>query len=82
MVSEMMSERWKQLRQSGISSYQKIEKMVQENDRFVKAGLDENNALWPVDSEFYSDANGYEQEKSLILEFVRESLERMDSRFK
>ncbi|MBP5401167.1 MAG: CotH kinase family protein [Bacteroidales bacterium] len=78
---KMMSERWKQLRQSGIISYQNIERMMKENDYYVKAGIDENKALWPFDSDFYYDANDYEQEKSLILEFVKKSLERMDKRF-
>ena len=79
---EMLKERWKQLRESGVLSFQNIEKMIAENDVFVKAGLSENARLWPCDSEYYYDSNDYDQEKALILEFVRLSLDKMDERFR
>ena len=79
---KMMKNRWKQLRESGVFSYQNIEKMINENDPYVKAGLQENSKLWPVESKYYYDNNDYEQEKALILEFVQMNLDRLDERFR
>lgn len=77
----MLAERWKQLRDDDVISYTTIEKMMQENDRFIQKGLPENLSLWSFDSDFYYDDNNYEQEKALILEFVKMSLDTMDKRF-
>ena len=77
----MLSERWKQLRETDVISYNTIARMIDENDRFIQAGLDENLALWSYSSEFYYDDNNYEQEKALILEFIELSLKSMDQRF-
>lgn len=78
---KMMSERWKQLRDSGVISYKTIKKMMCENDKFIKKGLSENQSLWSDESEFYYDDNDYEQEKAIILQFVKLSLNKMDKRF-
>ena len=77
----MLVERWKQLRDDDVISYTTIEKMMQENDRFIQKGLPENLSLCSFDSDFYYDDNNYEQEKALILEFVKMSLDTMDKRF-
>ncbi len=77
----MLRKRWMELRDSEIISYKKIAKMIRKNDRIVKQGLPENLALWSFDSRFYYDDNDYEQEKSLMLEFVSLSLAKMDERF-
>lgn len=73
-----MSERYKQLRKSGIFSYENMEKMIKENDAWVRLGLDENMRLWPFDSDNYYDAAGYDEECALILEFVKMNLSRLD----
>ena len=78
---EMLSVRWKQLRDSGIISYKTIKKMIGENDKFVRKGLPENLSKWSFDGDFYYDDNNYEQEKALILDFVKLSLDTMDKRF-
>ena len=77
----MLSERWKQLRETDVISYNTFAKMIDENDRFIQAGLDENLALWSYSSEFYYDDNNYEQEIDLMLDFIRLSLDTMDKRF-
>ena len=78
---DMLSERWAQLRKSNVISYKTIKKMMSENDRFIKNGLSENLSIWSFDSEFYFDKNNYDQEKALILQFVKLSLDKMDKRF-
>lgn len=79
--NDMLSRRWHKLRKSGVISYRKIEKMMQENDRRIQFGLSENTAIWGFDSEFYFDANDYRQECRLMLDFVVLSLEKMDKNF-
>ena len=78
---EMMLKRWWQLRNSGVFSYQNIEKMMKENDRFIQMGIAENCKLWSFQSEFYFDGNDYEQEKAIILQFVTLSLQHLDEMF-
>ena len=78
---EMLSERWKQLRNKNIISYKTIKKMIRKNDRFVKKGLPDNLSLWSFSGDFYYDDNNYEQEKEIILQFVELSLDKMDKRF-
>lgn len=73
-----LSKRYRQLRQSGIFSYENMEKMIRENDLSVRLGLEENLRLWPFDSDNYYDAAGYDEECALILEFVALNLSRLD----
>lgn len=75
---EKLQKRYAELRQSGIFSYENIERMMQENDPYVRLGLEENTRLWPIDSKDYYDAANYDEEYALILEFVKLSLDRMD----
>ena len=76
-----LSERYRQLRQSGVFSYENMERMMKENDSWVRLGLEENMRLWPFDSENYYDAAGYDEEYALILEFVTLNLQRLDKMF-
>jgi hypothetical protein len=78
---KMLSERWKQLRDTKIISYRAIEKMIRENDKLVQKGLPENQSIWSYDSDFYYDDNNYEQEIDLMLDFIQLSLDTMDKRF-
>ena len=75
---EKLQKRYAELRQSGIFSYENIERMMQENDPYVRLGLEENTRLWPIDSKDYYDAANYDEEYAQILEFVKLSLDRMD----
>lgn len=75
---EKLQRRYAELRESGIFSYENIERMMQENDPYVRLGLEENTRLWPIDSKDYFDAANYDEEYALILEFVKLSLDRMD----
>jgi len=76
-----LSERYGELRQSGIFTYENIERMMQENDPYVRKGLEENLQLWPFDSENYYDSANYDEEYALILEFVKMSLQQLDKQF-
>lgn len=75
---EALKNRYHELRRSGVFSYDNIERMMRENDPFVRAGLEENMKLWPFDSENYYDSAGYDEEYALILKFVPLSLQRLD----
>jgi len=76
-----LSERWKMLRRNNIFSVKNIEKMMQENDAYIRVGIEENAALWPVDATDYFDGNDYEAEKELILRYVPLILDTLDKRF-
>lgn len=76
-----LKKRYHELRKSNIFSYQNIEQMMQENDPWVRLGLEENLRLWPFDSDNYYDAAGYDDEYALILEYVTLSLKRLDGVF-
>ena len=76
---QRLKSRYTELRQSGIISYENIEKLMKENDPYVRLGLEENTRLWPYDSENYYDAATYDEEYALILEFVKLSLARLDA---
>lgn len=76
-----LAERYCQLRKDGVFSYENIYQMVQDNDRYIRLGIDENVRLWPFDSENYYDGNNYEEEVKLLLEFVPLSLKRLDEMF-
>lgn len=78
---KLLRQRWNELRKSDVISYRKIEEMIRENDKFVRKGLPENLSIWSFESDFYYDGNNYEQEKALVLEFVKLSLDTMDKRF-
>ena len=73
-----LAERYTELHQSGIFSIANIKKMVEQNDILIRSAIDENARLWGYSGEFYFDDNTYEQEKSLILEFVPLSLRHME----
>ena len=79
--NKALAKRYWELRKSGIFSYETIERMMRENDPYVRAGLEENLKLWPFDSENYYDAAGYEEEYALILEFVKLSIQHWDNHF-
>lgn len=77
-----LKKRYWALRKSGIFSYETIDKLMRENDPWVRLGLEENTKLWPYDSENYYDADGYEEEYALILEFVKLSIQHWDKYFR
>ncbi len=76
---QRLKSRYTELRRSGIFSYENIEKLMKENDPYVRLGLEENTRLWPYDSENYYDAATYDEEYALILEFVKRSIARLDA---
>ncbi len=77
-----LKKRYWALRKSGIFSYETIDKLMRENDPWVRLGLEENTKLWPYDSKNYYDAAGYEEEYALILEFVKLSIQHWDKYFR
>ncbi len=76
-----LSRRWKQLRDSGVFSYDNIKNMMTENHKYIRCGIEENIELWPFDSEFYYDSADYVEECELLLEFVKLNLGVLDKRF-
>lgn len=78
---EALAKRYRQLRDAGIFSLQTIEQMVKENDPYVRLGLTENETLWPCNGEYYYDDNNYEQEITILLDFVPLSLQKWDDYF-
>jgi hypothetical protein len=56
-------------------------KMVAKNDAHVKPYLDENAEVWPLDSKWYLDANGYEEEIEIIRNYIPMRLQQLDDFF-
>ena len=79
--NKKLHDRYCELRKSGIFSYENVEKLMRENDTWLRLGLAENTALWPFDSKNYYDAANYDEEYALILEFVKLSIQRLDKQF-
>ena len=76
-----LSERWKMLRRNNIFSEENIARMITENDAYIRSGIAENTALWPIDAPDYFDGSDYEEEKERILRFVPLILDTLDKRF-
>lgn len=76
-----LSERWKMLRRNNIFSEENIARMMTENDAYIRSGIAENTALWPIDAPDYFDGSDYEEEKERILQYVPLILDTLDRRF-
>ncbi len=76
-----LSERWKMLRRNNIFSEENIARMMTENDAYIRSGIEENAAFWPIDAPDYFDGSDYEEEKERILQYVPLILDTLDKRF-
>ena len=69
------------LRRNNIFSEENIARMMTENDAYIRSGIEENAAFWPIDAPDYFDGSDYEEEKERILQYVPLILDTLDRRF-
>jgi len=79
--SEKLKNRWKNLRESDIISENNIYRHIEENDKFIQKGINENFDIWPIDAHWYFDDNNYQKEVNLIIEFVSLRISQLDNYF-
>ncbi len=77
----LLRDRWWQLRESKILSYENIQRHLEENDRIIRNQIPGNAEIWPLDNEWYYDDNSYEEEIQIILDFVSLRIPQLDQYF-
>ena len=78
---EKLKERWSAYRAAGIFSYDSIATQIEKIQIQIAPSIDENFALWPVESHWYFDSNDHQQEIELMLNFIRFNINRLDDLF-
>lgn len=79
---EMVQKRWAELRKQGVFSTQNLFSKIDEMDAQIKLEQAKNFARWPVKSEWYFDANSYEQEVEWMKKSIRKRIAQLDKKFK
>ena len=78
---ENLKNRWLELRNEGIISLDNILEHISRNNRLIKDEVEKNFEIWPVDSKWYFDGNGYQEEVELIKTFTSLRIDQLDNRF-
>ncbi len=77
---EKLKKQWLELRQS-IFTEAHIFNLIDENTNMLKPFLTANTEKWPNESEWYLDANNYDQEIAILKKFVPMRLKQLDEFF-
>ena len=78
---ENLKNRWLELRNEGIISLDNILEHISRNNRLIKDEVEKNFEIWPADSKWYFDGNGYQEEVELIKTFTSLRIDQLDNRF-
>lgn len=78
---EKLQERWHFLRNKKIISLTNFKAHISKNQKIIQSHVKINFKKWPIDHKFYYDANSFEQELELMIEFVKIRIEQLDKRF-
>lgn len=76
-----LAKRWNELRQNNVFSETHTNKLINNYDKVIRLGIEENTKLWPNESKWYYDNNSYEQEVQIVKTFIALRLKQLDSRF-
>ena len=77
-----LNQRWITLNEQNILSEEGLKKRITSKRSIIRKAVDKNFALWSVDSDYYYDNNGFEQEVDLMLEFITLRHQRLIDYFK
>ncbi len=77
-----LKQRWSYLRENDIFSKKNIQNHIDSIDQQISGYIAKNQAIWPIDSKWYSDANNYKEEVEIIEQFIKIRLDYLDSYFK
>ena len=78
----LLRQRWEALNQSELLSENGLSQKVIEKSKRIKAAAERNFEVWPIDNKHYYDANDFDTEVELILQFIRLRHERLREYFK
>jgi len=70
--NKQLKARWKELNKKGILSFKGLKKRVLKKSKMIQRYAEKNFELWPVNAKTYYDANDFEQEIELMLNFIKE----------
>lgn len=76
-----LKQRWLELRKADIVSVDNILAHISGNDKIIQEEIKNNSEIWPVDSKWYYDSNGYFDELEIIKKFVELRIAQLDSSF-
>lgn len=76
-----LKKRWFELRRQGVISIEHFEEQIQKNDAIIRDEVERNFDRWPVDEDWYYDANTYSEELDLMREFVELRIPQLDRYF-
>jgi hypothetical protein len=79
---EMVKKRWVELRNQGVFSSLNLFSKMDEMDAQIKLEQAKNFARWSEKSEWYFDANSYEQELEWMKKSIRKRIAQLDKKFK
>ncbi len=77
----LLRQRWEMLNQSELLSENGLSQRVIEKSKRIKAAAERNFEVWPIDDKHYYDANNFDTEVELILQFIRLRHERLREYF-
>lgn len=65
-----LKQRWLELNEKGLFSTQGLKERIRNKASLVRASVQRNAQLWPIDSEHYFDANSFEEELEIMYQFI------------
>lgn len=77
--SARLKKRWFELRRKNILSVENFRKHIEANNRIIHEAVIRNFERWPVNGDWYFDANGYNQEVDLMVEFLEQHIPKLDA---
>lgn len=78
---DQLKARWKVLNERNILSEDGLKKSVRDRSDFIKTVALRNFELWSLNSTWYYDANGFEEEVNIMLQFIALRHERLREYF-
>ncbi len=76
-----LKKRWFELREKSVISNENFEKLILSNDNLIKKEVDKNFQKWVLNSKWYYDDNGYNEELNLMRDFVKIRINQLDKYF-
>lgn len=76
--NNLLRQRYKALRDKGLFSKKKIERMIRDNDKIIKDYVERNFERWPVDGIGYYDACRYEEEIEVMRKYLDIRIPQLD----
>lgn len=78
----LLKVRWVELSKKNVLTTESTFKMIQHNHRIIEKWIPVNRAIWPDSSQFYLDDNSYEQEITIMKDYVKMRVRSLDEYFR